>query len=314
MQRKRIQNKISESRWSLPVIAPLAISIWVMACLTDISVIPSLLCVVFSTYLMMELNNANALIRIYSRIISCTFLLLATMAMYHFVHLRAAIVVLCTVGFYTCSFRCYQDNRSPGWIFYAFLCVGCSSVVWVQTLYFVPLLWLMVGKNLLAMSLRSFVSSLFGIVFPHLVLIGYFIWTNQPERVISHFQSLGQFGQVLDYKILSLNQIITVVWLIVCAAIGTVHCVRQKRSDSIRTRLLYNFLINVDWMAIAFLIVQPQHYEPLLGIITVTTSPIIGHFLALTYTKWSNLTFKVLGLGTIAILLFNLWTSSPIFF
>lgn len=147
MQRKRIQNKISESRWSLPVIAPLAISIWVMACLTDISVIPSLLCVVFSTYLMMELNNANALIRIYSRIISCTFLLLATMAMYHFVHLRAAIVVLCTVGFYTCSFRCYQDNRSPGWIFYAFLCVGCSSVVWVQTLYFVPLLWLMVGRN-----------------------------------------------------------------------------------------------------------------------------------------------------------------------
>lgn len=149
---------------------PIAVAVWAVVGYFDHAAILPLLCLVFSTYLMMELNNSNALIRIYSRMISCSFLVLTTMATFQFTSIRAAIVILCTVGYYIIAFRCYQDTQSQGWTFYAFLCVGLSSVVWVQTLLFVPMLWIIMRTNLLALSLRSFVSSIFGLVFPNLFL------------------------------------------------------------------------------------------------------------------------------------------------
>ena len=219
----------------------------------------------FSTFLMMELNNSNALIRIYSRMVSCCYMLLTTMATFQFVSMRAASVVLCMVGFYTCIFRCYQDQRSPGWVFYAFLCMGFSSIVWVQTLYFVPIVWVL------------------------------------------HFNELTNFGSLANYWLLSVNQIVTASWVILCAIIGTVHYIRKKSADSIRNRMLYSFFINLNTVSIIFLCLQPQHFDALLGTVIASTSPLIGHFFALTHTKITNFTFKFLALGTFVITLYNLF-------
>lgn len=109
MAQKRIQNIIAESRWSLTIMSVCAIAVWSAVALTNIYVLPSLLCMLFSTFLMMELNNTNALIRIYSRMVSCCYMAFTTMATFQFISYRAAIIVLCIVGFYTCIFRCYQD-------------------------------------------------------------------------------------------------------------------------------------------------------------------------------------------------------------
>lgn len=308
MQRKRLQNRISESRWLLAFVAPVAISVWILVSFFDHSAIPPMICWLFSTYLMLELNNANALIRIYSRMVSCTFLVLTTMATFQFTSIRSAIVVLCSVGFYTCVFRCYQDTRSQGWIFYAFLCLGLSSIVWIQTLFFVPILWILIATNLLAMSPKSFVSSLFGLIFPYFFFVGYCLATNNIAELANHFTEIANFGSLLDYQNLSLNQILSFALVLLCAVIGTIHCILQKRNDSIRTRLLYGFFITVNTAAIIFICLQPQHFDTLLSIIVVSTSPLIGHFFALTHSKLSDFTFKSLVFITLALLLFNLWT------
>lgn len=94
MQQKRIQNRIAESRWTQAYVVSAAALVWVIAGLYNLAVIVPGICLLLSTYLMMELNNANALIRIYSRMVSCSFLVFATMAAFMFPSIQAAIIML----------------------------------------------------------------------------------------------------------------------------------------------------------------------------------------------------------------------------
>jgi hypothetical protein len=69
----------------------------------------------------------------------------------------------------------------------------------------------------------------------------------------------------------------------------------------------------MDVVAMAFLILQPQHDDLLLRLVIITTSPLIGHFVSLTRTRLTNIAFCViLGLALI-LTAYNLWTSSFIF-
>lgn len=122
--------------------------------------------------MMGQLNSANALIRIYSRMIMCTFLVIVSVATFLFSDYAPALVTLCSTIFYTFLFRCYQDKSSPGWIFYAYLAIGLASVFWVQVLFFLPFLWIITSTNLLAMNFRNFIASLLGVIAPLLVLVG----------------------------------------------------------------------------------------------------------------------------------------------
>lgn len=306
---KYIQNTIAESRWTLSVVSILSTAVWATVCINDSLAIVPFVCMLFSTFLMMELNNSNVLIRIFSRMVSCCYMSLTTMATFQFLSLLAASVVLCMVGFYTCIFRCYQDKRSPGWVFYAFLCLGFSSIVWVQALYFVPVVWVLFARKLLAASLRNYVSSLFGLLLPNLVALGILIYNGEWHWALRHLGELTNFGSLANYWLLSINQIITAAWVILCAIIGTVHYMRKKSSDSIRNRMLYGFFIHINNLSILFLCLQPQHFDALLGMVIASTSPLIAHFIALTRTKLTNITFKFLVLGTFAITLYNLFSN-----
>ena len=110
IRRKRLQNRISESRWTVVATSIMALSVWVIVCINDSLAIVPLLCMLFSTFLMMELNNTNALIRIFSRMVSCSYMALTTMATFLFVSMRAASVVLTLVCFVVIK----TDGRKGG--------------------------------------------------------------------------------------------------------------------------------------------------------------------------------------------------------
>ena len=149
---KRFQNKVAESRYALTLMAIYALGVWYLGGLVENQLYLQLAFLGVSTYLMMEINNSNALIRIYSRMVSCSFLALTSMATFLFPSLRESIVQLCLITSYTIIFHIYQDKDSPGLMFYAFLCLGIASVLFIQVLYFVPLLWLLIGFKMMAFS------------------------------------------------------------------------------------------------------------------------------------------------------------------
>ena len=62
-----------------------------------------------------------------------------------------------------------------------------------------------------------------------------------------------------------------------------------------------------------FLLIQPQHEDLMLRVIIITTSPIIGHFIALTRTWITNIAFFVILGIALLLTIYNLWSSSFIF-
>ena len=266
--------------------------VWIVAGLHNPAVIVPGICLLLSTYLMMELNNGNALIRIYSRMVSCAFL----------------VFMLGMVCYYTLAFRCYQDTHAPGWTFYAYFCIGMVSIVWVQILFFLPVFWIVMRTNLLALSIRNFFASVLGVMLPYWFFAGYLAAKGDISFLADHFTQLAVFGEPLFFSSLKMSQIVIALFVLICAAIGIVHFLNQKHNDSIRTRLFYQIFITIDLSAAVFLFLQPRHYEALLSMLIVTTAPLIAHFFALTHTRLTNWIFILLSYAAVIIMLVNLWT------
>ena len=157
------------------------------------------------------------------------------------------------------------------------------------------------------MSPRNFVASLLGIVLPYWFYAGYLAAKGDITLLISHFEKITVFAEPFNLKLLSFSQVLILSLVLVCAIIGIVHFMNQKRNDNIRTRLFYQVFITIDLVTIGFLLLQPQHYEALLSVMIVATAPLIAHFFALTRTKITNWMFLILSYSAIIITLFNLW-------
>lgn len=101
----------------------------------------------------------------------------------------------------------------------------------------------------------------------------------------------------------------TVFLLVFCS----IHFIRKSYLDKIRVRQLYYSFILLAYYSLLIILLLPDHEGLAIRVLIFVTSPLLGHFMALTNTKLTNIAFCIL---TVAILLltgFNLWTSSSIF-
>ena len=97
MKIKRTQNRVAESRLTLSAVMVYAIAVWLAGGLLQQQLWPQLVCFLLSTYLMVVLNNSNALIRVYSRTISCSFIILTCAANFLFSSFAGAFFTLCSI-------------------------------------------------------------------------------------------------------------------------------------------------------------------------------------------------------------------------
>ncbi len=311
---KRFQNRIAESRYALPFMLMFATLVWVAGGLTyDQQLWAPYACTLVAAYLMVELNNINALLRIYSRMVSCSFLALTSLAAFQFSSLQGSIAQLCFVVFYICLFHAYQEKRGAGWVFYAFFCLGMASTVFVQIVFLVPFLWLILGRYLMALSARTFWASILGIIAPYWFVVVYYLGTNRMDDFVAHFAELGHFSPLFDYSSVSEHQIITFLFVALLALIGTIHFLRRSFLDKIRTRMLFHIFIHVNVLIVVFIILQPQHFDVLLKLMMVNTSILIAHYIALTRTRTTNISFYFMIAAALFLTIYNLWIPSLIY-
>ena len=264
-------------------------------------------CFVVSTYLMVELNNSNALIRIYSRMMSCSYILLVCMSPFLFHSTSTMLLSICTIATFIALFITYQDKQSMGWTFYGFTALGIASVIDVRMLYFAPVLWVAMVFYLRSMTLRTFLTSIFGLLCPYWFLLLYLIYTDDFTPAIEHFSQLARFGRVADITGLPLNVLLSTGFTFILGVTGIVHYVRNRINDKTRTRMLFNTFILVDIASMVFIILQPQLYMPLLTMMIITTSPLIAHFIALTDTRITNWSFMAIVLAVLSLTLINIF-------
>lgn len=304
---KRFQNRVAESRFALPVVAVYGGIICIAYGLLAQQLWPQFALLAASAFLMVELNNANALIRIYSRMVSCSFLVLALLSCQTFVDLKCGVVQLCFIAFYLFFFHTYQDKRAVGRIFYAFMMLGIASTVFIQVLYFLPIAWILMYTNMLSGGMRTLLASVMGIVVPYLFWGAYSVYTGDVSAVYYHLVGFTAFGKMFDFSILAVHEVVAAVFVCLLSFTGMIHFRRNNYRDRIRTRMLFEIFTTFALGTIVFLCLQPEHFDYLFSMLVVSTAPMIGHYIALTKTWITNVSFYVIVLAALLITVSNVW-------
>ena len=305
---KQFQKTIARSRLSLPVTSVYAILVWIVCGVLTEQWWLQFGCFALTTYLMMQLNNLNALLRVYSRMVSCSFLALSCCACFLFPSVRGALTGVCIAAAWLTLSQTYQDKQSVGITYYGFLLVGLASTAYVQVLFLVPLLWLLMATQLLALSWRTWKASLLGLLTPYWFWLGWLLFRSDFSPFVNHFLQLSVFRFPIDYSVLNQAQWAVYAFTALLTFIHVIHYMRDWHNDKIRIRLLYGFFLWMDLAALAGIAIQPQFYDMLMHIAIVCTAPLIGHYLALSSSKLSNIVSCIIFAVTLAITVYSLWT------
>lgn len=313
--KKYLQNRIATSRWALPITGLLTVLVWLAAGgMADRQMWLPFALLVVTALAMVQLNNRYSLIRIYSRMVSCSFLIVSAMCSFSFSNWRTALLGLMSAMTFVLLFRSYQDRAAQGWIFFAFVCIGVGSMAWIQMLLFVPLAWIVCAFFLYSLTPRAFVASILGLLLPYWFWFGALALTGNVEIMVNHFSLLLQFRPLPVIGVVGNHQLATLFFIVAATIISSIHFAANSYQDKIRTRTFYScFLLSVVY-TVLFIILQPQFINELTAILVVSSAPVLGHFLALSNTKLSNACFFALITLSVVIVAYNLWTPSQICF
>ena len=305
-RKKSFQNKIAGSRYSLPCSATLIALMWLAVGMAVGNIWVQFALTALSTLLMVELNNRNSLMRTYSRMVSCCFLVLATAISLPAPSVTGNMVTLCTIAFYLILWTTYQDHQATGRTFYAFVFAGIASMVCIQTAYYLPLMWILMLFFVNSFSIRTLLASLLGMVLPYWFAAGYFVYTEDWQTPLAHFQDFIDYSGLLNYTQTTTHQLVNTAFIAVLALLGAVHFLRNSYADKIRTRLIYESFVVMDIVTLAFIVLMPCCYDNLIGIMVVNTAPLVAHFVTYTHTKITNIVFIAMLVTAVVLLLFNL--------
>lgn len=307
---KRLQNHIAESTLTLPVMGGVSLLVWLLAGLVSREWWAQLACFAATVYVMVELSNTNALLRVRSRMVSGVFMALSCTACFLFGSLTGAIVQLCMVLSLQLLFHTYQSPEAVGRIYYAFLFVGIASLFFPQLLFIVPLLWLLMATQLQAFGWRALTVSLLGLLTPAWLIVSWLIFRSDLTLVTGWLHQLATFPQPFAVSVLSLQQLAVWGFVVVLGVASIVHFLQRNYEDKTRVRLLYGFLTTLSMVFVIAILLLPGLYDPLMRLAIVCMSPLVAHFFTFTNTRITNIFFLLAVLGVAVLTAYSLLTLS----
>ncbi len=311
---KHIQNIVAESHRTLPITAVYAVVVWLLAGLINEGWWLQFGCFVLSVFLMMQMNSQNLLTRIYSRTVSVSYMTLICMPVFLFSSMSGALLQVCIIAALLILFSCYQDNNSPGRIFYTFLLLGIGSLINLHILLFIPFFWILMAFYVYAMGWRTWFASLIGLITPYWFAAGLWLFEMKSfSRLTTLFSIQFPTLEWFNFSFSNIQQTLVLGYIMFLFIIGSIHFMIDSIRDKIRVRQLYYAFMLMSAYALVLLLLLPQEYDMLIRVMTVAVSPLIGHFFALTHSKFSNILFLFLTISLLAITAFNLWISSSLF-
>ncbi len=266
----------------------------------------SLVCFILSRYLMIELSNQNALLRVRSRMVTSTFIVLSGAAGCLFGTVSAALSQLFVVIALLVLFTTYQDDNAPGLTFYAFGALGMSSLFFAPALCYVPMTWVLMATQLQSLSWRTWAASLLGLLAPYWLVFAWLLFSNDLQPLAQHFALLGQWAFPPDYGSVTIGQWAALLLVLALAATGAIHFWTRSYEDKIRIRLLYGFFTVMSVVTTLLFIAQPHYYEPMMRLLLITVCPLIAHFFTHTSSRLTNIVFFTTITVALAITILNL--------
>ena len=314
MKGSQLQKIVAGSRHTLPVTILYGLGLCFIGGVIQHQWWIQLVCYALATYLMILLNNFNALIRIYSRAITSAFIVLSGVACFLFPSIEGDLVTVGFIASLLTLFATYQNREATGWVYYTFLILGLASLAKAHLLVLIPIYWIIM-IFLSSLSLRTFIASLLGLLTPYWfgITVLLLLYKGDLTPITSHFQPFTEVTFFYAYDSIPLSHYLTYAFLVILTIIGIVHFLRTSYNDKIRTRQLYYSIMFFNIVILILLPLFPQYYDLLFRPAIILTSPLIGHFIALTNTKITNIAFYILVITALLLTGFNLWNSSYIF-
>lgn len=302
---------------TLPVAGVACLVVWVLVGLVAHQLWPHLACFAATVYVLVEMSNQNALLRVRSRMVSSSLLMFTCASGFLLPQFDGAVVQLCSVVAVLFLFQTYQDKLAMGRAFYAFAAVGVASLACVHVLWYVPLLWLLMATQLQSLSWRMWMASLLGLATPYWFAVVWLLlplgvemdgWQADLTPFTLHFAELTDL-RLPSYLAVTLPQVLVFILTLVLATVGIVHFWNNSFEDKIRIRLLYGFFTTMTLVTLLAVVAQPQHYGVLMRVAFITASPLVAHVFTFTSSRLSNILFFVALASMVALTVFNLlWT------
>ena len=312
MRNNRFQNKVATSSFTLPVAALVATLLWAAVGPMSQSKALCWLCCAVCSYLLVEFNNSNALLRIRSRLTTSTFLF--GVGCFTFLHdsIAPMAVTFFVLGCYFFLFRSYQESNSSSNIYHAFVSLGIASLIHPILLGLVPFVYWSMAVYLRSLSFKSFCASLLGLFTPFWFYGAYLIYTQDYAPLRMYAQKFIDFAHpaLTDYLSLDITRLSALLFILIIGLISTIHALKTSYNDKIRTRMQFYNLILFEAVILLFLLVQPKQFDLFMALLTLTSAPVIAHFFALTSYRITNLLFILSIFIYLFIAFSSLWISS----
>lgn len=329
MKKDRLQNSISGSVFTLPVCSVITILLLlapfsdVLGTLRSIPFWTMLLLIALTTYVMIELNNRNTLLRIRSRMVSSVWLVtMASVAvichtttppfLLSLLDSRFDEALLCTLFIavsFSQLFRTYQKRDCVVCTFHYALFLGITSTILPHSVVFLPMFLWHQTAFLRSTTLRTLCASLIGFCFPWFITAAWCVLTDNYQPFLAWFADLTSYVLVAEtnYTSLSLQEVASWSLVTLLGVIGSIHYLSTSYNDKIQVRMFF-YIFVIQFLAIdAFVALQPQHFKAWMPILVLHSSPIIAHFFALTRSWFTNFLFMLSLLAVAALAYFNIF-------
>jgi len=301
---KRVQNVIAGSRLLLPVMTAYACGVWFLAgALTNLWW-PQFVLFFISCGFMIEINNQNAFLRVYSRMMTGCFIVLSLMTGL-FPQTTPFFAQTCFVLFLFFLFRGYQDNRAPGTMFFAFAFLSLASFAAAPVLYLVPVAWILMTFNVQATGWRSFCGSVLGVLLPYFYWGCYLLYDPQGvEAAQAHFLSLAP-PSLEGIAQLPVARWIFLIFCGIYILASYLHFARYSYQDKVKTKMMFHTMLWLDLCILALIVVFPECYGPLALMLCATVCGPMAHFILFTYTRASMVMFFIMTAAALTLTVYN---------
>lgn len=311
--KKRIQNVVTTSSFLLPVAAVCCALLWTVSSpISDLSHWIGLMFCILCTLLVAELNNTNVLIRVRTRMVATSFLVLWTCCGFLHSFQSAHIAVLCLLICYHALMTLYQQIDSAGLTFFIYLCLGSISI-YIQPLCILGLIFYFVLGYFRSLTFKSFLAGILGFVLPFWLGFSICFLVDKLDLALNYLHDFSQWIP-LQYHAINSHQLVSFVLLLIIVIPSIFHFLQNNYQDKIKVRMFFYVILWMELFLTIYILVLPHLFSELFLLLIMNSSPLIAHFFTLSNSKFCNYFFMVVIVLITLLTIFNLWMPSYNFF
>lgn len=294
MRKDRFQNIAAGSAVTLPLCAVLATVLW---CCPDgpgdwVSITGWVLSGLV-TYILAQTNNVHTLVRIPTRLLSSSWLLMvACMGFMHPLQSATLISLSLSVSYFL-LFCAYQRRVPTPWIFHSFLCLGAGCIFFPHMLLVPLLFYFYLVAFLRSLTWKGFWAGFIGLFLPFWVWGGTCAILRDFSPLVAWYRQLicWPLPTLDDYRHMSVAMLVAMAVPTLFVLVGMVHYLYTKYDDKIKVRMFFYVYVVQTVVFWLLMLAQPQHRPQWLALFLVSGSPLVAHYFALTHSWISNLMF-----------------------